>query len=191
VSQVLDASCSASLRNCGAIMDAIANKLVQSDVCAQDLKAQNPLVLQALTGLQNYYLYYGAGCLKDNTTNMYCMFLVIAIFNLGYALAISNSSNPADAASYYLPTIPLVSGARPSCSYCTQHLFDVYYTFSSNKTLEIFKNYYQAAQIVDLNCGAGFVSLGRNTISGTGREHVLPVWTTILMGVGIVMWMFY
>jgi len=59
-------------------MDAIATKLVQPDICGQDLKAQNPLVLQALTGLQNYYLYYGAGCLKDDVTNIYCMFLVMA-----------------------------------------------------------------------------------------------------------------
>lgn len=53
-------------------MDALATKLVQSDVCGEDLKAQNPLVLQALTGFQNYNLYYGAGCLKDNATDIYC-----------------------------------------------------------------------------------------------------------------------
>jgi hypothetical protein len=72
VSQVLDASCSASLQTCGAIMDSIAAQLVSNDNCGQDLQEQNPLVVAALTGLQNYYLYYGAGCLKDNATDIYC-----------------------------------------------------------------------------------------------------------------------
>lgn len=102
---------------------------------------------------------------------------------LGYTLAITNSSNPADAAAYYLPTIPLVSGARPSCDYCTQQLFDVYYTFSSNTTLQISKNYLQAAQVVDLNCGVDYVELNqKNKASGACREQVLPVRMTMMMG---------
>jgi hypothetical protein len=54
-------------------MDVIASTIVQDDTCGQDIKAQNPLALQALTGLQNYLLYYGASCLKDNTTDIYCI----------------------------------------------------------------------------------------------------------------------
>lgn len=57
-------------------MDALAANIVQPDTCGQDLTAQNPLVVQALTGLQNYYLYYGAGCLKDHVTDIYCTFPV-------------------------------------------------------------------------------------------------------------------
>ena len=72
MSQVLDASCSPSPKTCGAIMDSIAAQLVSNDNCGQDLQKQNPLVVSALTGLQNYLLYYGAGCLKDNATNIYC-----------------------------------------------------------------------------------------------------------------------
>ena len=102
---------------------------------------------------------------------------------LGYTLAITNSTNPADAATYYLPTIPLISGARPSCDYCTQQLFAVYNTFSSNTTLQISKNYYQAAQVVDLNCGVDFVSLSHaNKMSGVCRGRVLPGWTTVVVG---------
>ena len=53
-------------------MDQIATGIVQDDACGDDLKAQNPLVVQALTGLRNYLLYYAAGCLRDNTTDIYC-----------------------------------------------------------------------------------------------------------------------
>ena len=100
----------------------------------------------------------------------------------GYTLAITNSSNPADAATYYLPTIPLISGARPSCSYCTQELFEIYDTFSSNTTLQISKNYLQAAQVVDLNCGVNFVSISDNKASRAFRTQVLPGWMTMVMG---------
>ena len=111
--------------------------------------------------------------------------------NSGYTLAITNSTNPADAASYYLPTIPLISGARPGCSYCTQHLFGIYDTFASNKTLGISKNYLQAAEVVDLNCGVGFVSVDDAEVSAAWRVQILPVWTTMLMGVGLALWMLY
>jgi len=102
---------------------------------------------------------------------------------LGYTLAITNSSNPADAAAYYLPTIPLISGARPSCDYCTQELFDVYYTFSSNTTLQISKNYLQAAQVVDLNCGVDYVTIGHaKSTSGACRGKDLFGWMGTVVG---------
>ena len=72
MSEVLDASCAASPKECGQVMNNIASQLAQDTNCGQDLKNQNPLVLQALTGLQNYLLYYEAGCLKDNLTDIYC-----------------------------------------------------------------------------------------------------------------------
>lgn len=53
-------------------MNSIAAGIVSDNACGEDLQAQNPLVVQALTGLQNYYLYYAAGCLRDNTTDIYC-----------------------------------------------------------------------------------------------------------------------
>ena len=169
-------------------MDSIAAQLVSNDNCGQDLKAQNPVVVRALSGLRNYYIYYGAGCLKDNATGIYCIHhSTFAPSDPGYTLAITNSSNPADAAAYYLPTIPLISGARPSCSGCTQQLFNVYNTFASNSTLDISKNYLQAAQIVDLNCGVDFVSVDRDKISGGWRGYVLPWGFTILMSWGVGM----
>lgn len=58
-------------------MDSIAAGIVSDNACGEDLKAQNPLVVQALTGLRNYYLYYAAGCLRDNTTDIYCSYQFI------------------------------------------------------------------------------------------------------------------
>ena len=110
----------------------------------------------------------------------------------GYTLAITNSTNPADAAAYYLHSIPLISGARPSCSNCTQKLFDIYSTFSSNSTLEISKNYLQAAQVVNLNCGVEFVSIGKRKTSGTWRLRMNSLWRmTLFVGlVGTALWIF-
>ena len=73
----MDASCGASPKACGAIMDLIAAKIVSDNACGQDIRAQNPIALQALTGLQNYLLYYGASCLKDPTTNIYCTVILL------------------------------------------------------------------------------------------------------------------
>ncbi len=133
---------------------------------------------------------------RDVSKIMLRIFIVCpdnATSNSGYTLAITNSTNPADAAAYYLPSIPLISGARPSCSYCTQQLFDIYNTFSSNSTLEISKNYLQAAQVVDLNCGIQFVSIGKSKTSGTWRVHVNSLWMMTLFGgwVGTALWIFF
>jgi len=129
---------------------------------------------------------------RDASKTMLLIFIVPSQSlksNSGYTLAITNSTNPADAAAFYLPTIPLISGARPSCSDCTQQLFGVYDKFSTNQTLEISKNYMQAAQVVDLNCGEGFVSLGKGIASASWQVHVHPVWIT-MMGIGLALWMF-
>ena len=73
VSQVLDASCAESPKTCGAVMDYYASQLVQDTNCGLDYEAGNPTVVTALTGLQNYLLYYEAGCLRDNSTDAYCI----------------------------------------------------------------------------------------------------------------------
>lgn len=103
----------------------------------------------------------------------------------GYTLAITNSTNAANAAAYYLPTLPLISGARPSCDDCTQQLFAVYDIFASNKTLEISQNYLQAAQVVNLSCGAGFVSLGKQIVSAGLRMLADQRWLWSLPGLGM------
>jgi hypothetical protein len=170
-------------------MDSIASKLVSTNNCGEDLKLQNPLVIQALQGLQNYKLYYGAGCLKDSATDVYCIAHMKNI-KIGYVLAITNSTNPADVDTYYLPTIPFVSGARPSCTFCTQQLFEIYYTFSSNSTLVISKNYEQAAETVDLSCGTDFVNATTRKTSDSVRV-VVGNWSVLVWGwTALMVWAF-
>jgi hypothetical protein len=189
VSQVLDASCSVSPQTCGAVMDYYASQIVETTNCGLDYQAGNPTVFAAVTGLQNYLLYYEAGCLRNNQTNTYCMppCWPRDSDKTGYTLAITNSTNPADAAAYYLPTIPLISGARPTCDECTQDLFEIYDIFSSNKTLDISQNYLQAAQVVDLTCGAGFVSLGKEIVSRGIRILADGKWVWSLAGLGLAL----
>lgn len=108
----------------------------------------------------------------------------------GYTLAVENSTNPADAATYYLPTIPLASGLSPSCTSCTRNLLDIYYTFASNGTLEISKTYGPAAEAVDHSCGADFVNTSPQVTSAAER---LISWTPALMGVilGMALWVHF
>jgi hypothetical protein len=67
----LDAGCNANFAKCNTLMQNIAYKLKQPDVCATDFTAQNPIVLQAYNGLIAYQPMYQAGCLKDSTGS-YC-----------------------------------------------------------------------------------------------------------------------
>ena len=168
-------------------MDYYASQIVETANCGLDYQAGNPTVVAAVVGLQNYLLYYEAGCLRDNQTDTYCKSLSrpSGSHEAGYTLAITNSTNPADAAAYYLPTIPLISGARPTCDECTQNLFAIYNIFSSNKTLEISNNYLQAAQVVDLTCGVGFVSLGKQVVSQGLRTLTGGKWLWSLAGLGL------
>lgn len=73
VSQVLDASCAVSPSTCGQVMDYYASALIENTNCGLDYEAGHPTVVAALQGLQNYLLYYEAGCLRDNTTATYCI----------------------------------------------------------------------------------------------------------------------
>jgi len=113
--------------------------------------------------------------------------IVSKTHSIGYTLAITNSSNTADAGVYYLPEIPLVSGSRPSCSHCTQQLFQIYDTFANNATLEISKNYYQAAQVVDLNCGVDFVSINHQTSTSIASQGFVVGRITLLIATCIGM----
>jgi hypothetical protein len=79
----------------------------------------------------------------------------------------------------------MVSGARPSCTSCTRELFEVYYNFASNSSLEISKNYPDAAEVLNLDCGVNFVSTSVSLKdSGGGRRGVgwmmMVVWTLAL-----------
>lgn len=68
----LNASCSASIDTCSAVMDSLAAKIKLPNTCARDLALGNPLVTEALDGFRSYRLMRQAGCLLSNTTGQYC-----------------------------------------------------------------------------------------------------------------------
>lgn len=68
---MLDASCGAEPKSCGALMASLAQQLKSSSNCGPDLEQEQPLVARAYNGLIAYAPLYQAGCLKDSVGN-YC-----------------------------------------------------------------------------------------------------------------------
>jgi hypothetical protein len=65
---VLDASCSASTKACSNLMSQLATRIRLFNTCGPDLTKQNPLVVEALEGFQNYEMMREAGCQRNNVT---------------------------------------------------------------------------------------------------------------------------
>lgn len=65
---VMSATCAANQTRCSAVMDNYALQIKGAGTCGADLTKRNPLVVQALSGFQNYKMMYQAGCLQNNQT---------------------------------------------------------------------------------------------------------------------------
>ncbi|TLD32671.1 c6 zinc finger domain containing protein [Venturia nashicola] len=144
----LDASCHANFSKCNALMQNIAYKIKQPEVCGNDYTAQNPLVLQAYQGLLSYASMYQAGCLKDSAGS-YC-----------FANAITGTnSSLADVYPYWLPLgTDMPSGYRATCTTCMKNTMGIFKTAASNSSLPISKTYVSAAQLINIGCGPQYVS---------------------------------
>lgn len=66
---VMDATCAANRTSCAAVMDGYAGRIKEAGTCGPDLVKRNPLVVQALSGFENYEMMYQAGCLRDEQTD--------------------------------------------------------------------------------------------------------------------------
>ncbi|KAI9812118.1 MAG: hypothetical protein M1826_002948 [Phylliscum demangeonii] len=147
ITQTLDATCNVNFSACSSLMSRIALDLQKDANCGPDLKNQNPVVMQAYSGLIAYQPLYRAGCLKS-ATGSYC-----------FADAVTNTSSPTDNYVYFLPIgIGLPGGSRPSCTACLQNTMSVFATAASNVTQPVSQNYVAAAQLIDLGCGPTFVN---------------------------------
>ncbi|KAI1393925.1 uncharacterized protein F4822DRAFT_386397 [Hypoxylon trugodes] len=148
ITQVIEASCKADKQSCNSYLDDLADKLISNDNCGQDYGKRNPVVTQAYTGMKAYEEIYGAGCLTNPDTSAYCF--VNAVTNL------TTSSN------IYLYLLPLNStlpeSAVPACDSCTSETMKIYQSASANRKKLIANTYVQAAQQIDSECGANFVS---------------------------------
>ncbi|KAF7930855.1 hypothetical protein EAE99_004105 [Botrytis elliptica] len=148
ITQTLDASCSANAQSCSTLMSSIASNITSTTACSVDLLAANPLVTQARLGLLAYSTLYTASCLKDPSNGAYC-----------YAQAVTNSSSPTDSYIYYLPlNTSLPGGSQPTCNQCLKNTMAIFESAGAVRTSAIAGTYAQAAGMVNVQCGPGFVN---------------------------------
>ncbi|KAF7880812.1 uncharacterized protein EAF02_006703 [Botrytis sinoallii] len=148
ITQTLDASCSANAQSCSTLMSSIASNITSTTACSVDLLAANPLVTQARLGLLAYSTLFTASCLKDPSNGAYC-----------YAQAVTNSSSPTDSYIYYLPlNTSLPGGSQPTCNQCLKNTMAIFESAGAVRTSAIAGTYAQAAGMVNVQCGPGFVN---------------------------------
>lgn len=128
-------------------MSTLAQQLKLDSNCGADYKLQNPIVRQAHAGLVSYPTLYQASCLKDSSQK-YC-----------YANAVTNISSPADSYIYYLPLgMPLPGGSQLTCSECLKTTMGFFNEAAGNKSQPISAPYKEAAMMINMGCGPGFVN---------------------------------
>lgn len=139
-------------------MSSLATQLSQT-ACKNDLDLQNPLASQAYTGLMAYDTLYQAACLTSQSTGNYC-----------YADAVANASAPTSSYIYWIPLgMQLPAGTRPACTECLQDTMAIFAAAAGDSQKPLRGDYAQAAQMVHMSCGPGFVEAGV-AVSGAARS---------------------
>lgn len=126
----------------------MAKNLTDSDNCASDYAAGNPIVTEAYLGLVSYPVMYSATCLKDPDTAVYC-----------FGNAVTNRTNPTEAYFYHLPlNTSLPGGTVPICASCLQETMNIYQVATANRKQPIYYTYESAAEQVNTFCGPSFAN---------------------------------
>ncbi|CDO74583.1 hypothetical protein BN946_scf184583.g10 [Trametes cinnabarina] len=113
--------------------------------CKRDIAANNPLVQDAVAGLDAYGLMREVGCQINTQTNTYC-----------YVEAAQ--AHPSDLYLYALPLgLDLPNKTVPSCTSCVQDLMRTFVVDGANLTI-LRETYPSAATIVNDACGSEFVA---------------------------------
>ncbi|KAF2427358.1 hypothetical protein EJ08DRAFT_593014 [Tothia fuscella] len=169
----LDAGCNANFAKCNTYLSGLASKLLLKENCAADYAAQNPIVLQAYTGLITYQPMYQAGCLKD-AKGSYCFASAITMTN----------SSLSDAYPYYLPLgTDMPVGVRPTCGSCLRNTMSIFQSAASNTTQPASRTYMTAAEQVNVACGPDYVraSIDFKASGAGGLRTNLSPWLAILV----------
>ncbi|KAI9849631.1 MAG: hypothetical protein M1837_002756 [Sclerophora amabilis] len=162
IHQVLDATCDVDFETCSTLMNDLATRLVLDEYCGQDFEQENPLVGQAYNGFVAYGPLFQAGCLRSGSGS-YC-----------FADAITNTSSPADSYIYHLALgMSLPGGSQPTCNSCLQDSMSIFANAASDSRQPLRKNYVNAAQQIDLNCGPDFVNSTIPTMSSSASFSLL------------------
>ncbi|KAI1448464.1 hypothetical protein F5Y02DRAFT_308978 [Annulohypoxylon stygium] len=148
ITQVLETSCAANKTTCTSYLDDLAEKLKSDDNCGEDYEKQNALVIQAYKGMKAYAEVYGATCLTDPDTSQYC-----------FVNAVTNQTTASNVYLYNLPfNSSLPQSAIPACDTCTSETMKIYQSAAADRKKWIANTYVSAAEQIDSECGATFVS---------------------------------
>ncbi|KAL1884714.1 hypothetical protein Plec18167_002306 [Paecilomyces lecythidis] len=148
ISNNLDTACSAPMASCTDILADFASQLISDDACGKDYKQGNPFVENAYTGMIAYQPIYRASCLKDPSTNNYCL-----------SEAVTNSSSIMDYSIYFLPLgMNLPVSGRATCDACLQATMQVFSEASESEGQPLTKTYIPAAQQLNLGCGPNYIN---------------------------------
>lgn len=159
--KTLNISCSAPLAVCSPLMSSIASQLISVDNCGSDYAQQNPLVMQAYSGLKAYEPVYQATCLKDKTTDKYC-----------FTEAMTKSSNTDDSYPYYTAVgLALPVGSRPTCNTCLQQTMQIFSGYAVQKDQPLSQTYLNCAVQVNSGCGQTFANTQvQSTAKGASKS---------------------
>ncbi|GAD92568.1 conserved hypothetical protein [Paecilomyces variotii No. 5] len=148
ISNNLDIACSAPMASCTDILADLASQLISDDACGKDYKQGNPVVENAYTGMIAYQPIYRASCLKDPSTNNYCL-----------SEAVRNSSSVMDYSIYFLPLgMNLPASGRATCNACLQATMQIFSEASESQGQPLTKTYIPAAQQLNLGCGPNYIN---------------------------------
>ncbi|KAK3938501.1 hypothetical protein QBC46DRAFT_162977 [Diplogelasinospora grovesii] len=173
ITQVLDATCAPNATFCNNYLQQLAKNLTSEANCGPDYQLGNSVVVQAYLAMTAYAPLYGAACLKDPETSMYC-----------FANAVTNLTNPSNTYFYYLPlNISLPGSTVPSCGSCLQQTMDVFQAATANRKQALVSTYPSAAQQVNTICGPNFVnqSLASEIVSSGGPRSLTAGPSSCLM----------
>ncbi|KAI0883368.1 uncharacterized protein GGS22DRAFT_29515 [Annulohypoxylon maeteangense] len=179
ITQVLETSCAANKTTCTSYLDNLAEKLKSDDNCGEDYDKQNALVVQAYKGMKAYEEIYGATCLTNPETSAYC-----------FVNAVTNLTTASNVYLYNLPfNATLPSTALPACDYCTSETMKIYQSASADRSKWIANTYVSAAQQIDSECGATFVSaelpaaLPASAATSTAQAPSLLIVSLLIMAI--------
>ncbi|KAI0828669.1 hypothetical protein BC628DRAFT_1428929 [Trametes gibbosa] len=133
-----------SADQCAANMAWFADTI--KDQCKGDISANNPIVQDAVAGLEAYAVMRAAACQINAEKNTYC-----------YVDAVQ-STHPSDLYLYQLALgLRLPNTTVPSCTPCVQAIMRTFATEGAGLDA-LQKTYAAAAQVVDGACGAQFAA---------------------------------
>lgn len=170
-------SCSATLSTCSPYMQKVARDLISSGNCQVDYQRQNPIVMQALSGLRAYEAIYQATCLTDSSNQKNCF------------MEAMESDNADDMYPYYTAIgLSMPPSAKPSCKECLRQTMNIFKEYAVQDRQPLAETYNTCASQLNGICGSGFVTAEIKTatkVKANSATFTGPSKRTCLLSLGI------